>query len=68
MNIEKLLIAILSSLLVLFVIGITGFILAVFVSYVSYALSIGQHSTIVVLMVAFILFGCLTCYFYKTWK
>lgn len=62
MNIEKLLFAILLSLLALLGISLIGLLIAVCVTYF---LSIGQYSVIVAVIAILILFGYLVHYFYK---
>lgn len=62
MNIEKLLFAILLSLIVLlgaFMIGV------LIVTWVTYLISIGQYSGLIGLILVLILFVCLVSYFYK---
>lgn len=62
MNIEKLFLAILLSLIVLlgaFMIGV------LIVTWVTYLISMGQYSGLVGLILVLILFVCLVSYFYK---
>ena len=62
MDIEKLLLAILLSLIVLlgaFMIGV------LIVTWVTYLISMGQYSGLVGLILVLILFVCLVSYFYK---
>lgn len=62
MNIEKLLLAILMSLIVLLGISIIGILIVVCVTYL---ISIGQYSGLIGLISVLILFVCLVSYFYK---
>jgi hypothetical protein len=62
MDIEKLLLAILLSLMVLlgaFMIGV------LIVTWVTYLISMGQYSGLIGIILVLILFVCLASYFYK---
>lgn len=63
MNIEKLLLAILLSLIVLLGITMIGMLIVVGVICL---LSMGQYSGLIGLILVLILFVCLASYFYKT--
>ena len=65
MNIEKLLLAILLSLLVLLLICVIGIILA---ACITHFLSMGQYYGLVAIIAVFILFVYLVHYFYKNAK
>lgn len=62
MNIEKLLLAILLSLIVLLGITMIGVLI---VTWVTYLISMGQYSGLVGIILVLILFACLVSYFYK---
>lgn len=62
MNIEKLLFAILMSLIVLLGISIMGLLIVVCTTYF---ISIGQYSGLIGIISVLILFVCLVSYFYK---
>lgn len=62
MNIEKLLFAILLSLIVLLGISIIGILIVVCVTYF---ISIGQYFGLISIILVLILFVCLVSYFYK---
>ena len=62
MNIEKLLLAILLSLIVLFGVSVIGVLIVVCVTYF---ISIGQYSGFVIVIAVLTLFVSLVLYFYK---